>query len=209
MCMVKLLPLLLIIALASVALTQSKPRPSSSQPAPLFESELWPGEGVPKFSAKSDYLLLYSLPDSHLSPARKWKVAPGTPLRYSATRLITRKAGIIEVIRASEIQARPLGEIKHLSGDRYYSGDAALRKLSLRRGERVQYLQYRAEGSCLIRRGKIVYELEECGFDQRGPLRLSVEPLVEWWVRLQRARESPGGWIQISEQAVNFLPREF
>lgn len=204
--------LALLIVIASVTpltLCQSGNEPPAYQPRAVFQSELWPGEGEPKFSAKIGHLVLHTRPSSRAPRARLLRVTPGRALPYSETRLITLKSGVIEATGPGELQARSLGKIKYLSGDGYYQKGSRFQAMSVEKGERLQYLQYRAEGSCLAKKGRSVYEIEGCNFDESSPLKLRSEPVVEWWIRLPREGNNPGGWLRVSEQVVNFLPRAF
>jgi hypothetical protein len=201
--------LTLLLVIASLTLCQSGNEPPAYQPRPVFQSELWPGEGEPKFSAKKGHLVLHTRPSSNATRARRRKVTLGGAVPYSETRLITLKSGVIEVTHPGELQARSLGEIRYLSGDDYYQKGSRFQAMAVEKGERLQYLQYRAEGSCLAKRGRSVYEIEGCDFGESSPLKLRSEPVVEWWIRLPREGQNPTGWLRVSEQVVNFLPRAF
>lgn len=200
-----------VFVLASVAVTlgQSGIEPPAYQPRTIFQSELWPGEGEPKFSAKKNRLVLHTQPSANAPRSRGRKITPGSALSYSETRLITLKAGIIEVTRPSKMQARALGKIKYLSNDGYYQRGARFQAMAVEKGEILQYLQYRAEGNCLVQRRRSVYEIEGCFFGESSPFNLRSEPIVEWWIRLPSEGKNPTGWLQVSENVLHFLPRAF
>ena len=182
------------------------------QAAEPFESELWPGEGIPRFAAKVDRLTLHKQPLRSSSLAGAHPIKKGQAIAYGATLFRTVRPGLIRATEATKLSGRSFGDIVYLSTDRYYAGEAGWNEVPFAAGESFAYLQDRAEGSCLIRRQHVVFEIESCpwlgGATGRG-FNLMEEPVTEWWIRVEGKEKQPLGWLLVDEESVDLLPRGF
>ena len=172
--------------------------------AMAFESELWPGEGRPRYMAKATELRLHKEPSTAAAVVTTLRVKTGTEVLYDQTRYRTTTPGRVVVESPTMIVGRSLGTITYLSAGRYYrSGDQQL-EIKLEAGEAFEYLQYRAEGSCLIRRRGEVFDIEFCPWSSAasGPLRLSTPPVTELWIRATDGQRRPSGWLLITAEVV-------
>lgn len=151
-----------------------------------FETESWPGEGIPVFAAKNDALILHR-EASLKSPTLTIKYKKGWRVVFDKSKLITKKSVILTANR----------KVK----DYWCKGGT----VEINPGDTVEYLQYRAEGYGTVRvKGKICEVFLEDGFDG-----LDKSPETEWWVRVVDKHKKPVGWILVDRTQLNFLRREF
>jgi hypothetical protein len=178
----------------------------AAAPAEEFVSHLWPGEGKPRLVARVTSLSLRREPRADAPLARQLQVAPGTLLEFDQTRYRTTRAGKVVARREGTLRVRKFGRLEVLSEQAYRSA-AATETIEFTKGSAFEYLQYRAEGACLLRLEGEVLEAESCpAFDDR--FELVAEPVVEWWVRLVSAGE-PKGWLLVERGKIDSLHRQF
>jgi len=122
-------------------------------PSGAFEIELWPGEGRPQFQAVANELAIHATPSSSAKIVRRLGVAPGQDIAFDETRYRTTESGQLLVLAATHITGRVLGPTRSLTRDAYYSGEFPRQAVACRQGDVVEYLQYRAEGTCFVRVG--------------------------------------------------------
>lgn len=168
--------------------------------AHAFESELWPEEGRPVFRANTDLLVLYKEPDKSSPVAERFKIKKGGLIAFAQTRYRNIKAGKIKVLESTTLEGRNFGSISYLSDKKYYSGAVASIKVLFNREETFDYLQYRAEGSCIIRLKGNIFDLEYCPWFHIENKDFSVvsEPINEWWIRVIE-KNKPIGWLLVDE----------
>ena len=156
-----------------------------------FETESWPGEGVPVLISASDKLTLRQSP--HLDALSRtidyrtgWKV-PFDKSLYRTTNpatIVVRQSATIEI---------------WCDGPVNYEFEA---------GQKLVYLQYRAEGFGTVRIDGRICEvplrLEEAVFGSNFD-----EPDTLWWVRVTFADGSSPGWLNVMDGQVSFGDREF
>jgi hypothetical protein len=178
-----------------------------------FSADVWPGEGIPVLQAITPELALYSEP-SRTSPARNHPVVPNTPLTWDRSLYRTERPGLLAVTSGGRLRGFTLPGRHHLTRDDFYLKSNRSLQLRLKRGELLVYLQYVAEGGCLVGyRGK-PFLLERCpqlSLENLGPPELVVRgmdsnepafsPLLkastQWWVRLVDGKNRPIGWIPV------------
>ena len=73
----------------------------------------------------------------------------------------------------------------------------------------IEYLQYRAEGTCFIRVGKTVIDADPCPAVDKSKARVEVEPRTEWWIRVVLPGGAPKGWVDAHDSALKLVTREF
>jgi len=180
--------------------------------AEAFDSDLWPGEGMPRFAAKAEFLTLHKAPSQSSPVAVKYRAVVAQEIRYDQTRLRTLRAGKVTAKVAGAWSGRRFGPISHLSKAQYYSQAAAWTDYAYSAGETFEYLQNRAEGACLIKYRGDVLEIDWCPWLDRNTtsdFEMSVAPEIQWWIRVIGDNKHPMGWLLVEENVVTFLPRQF
>jgi len=175
-------------------------------PTDQFASGLWPGEGRPRFAAKTSVLVLRRDPHRQSPVAARVSTKPGASLEFDDTRYRTVRPGEVVAVADGVLQARNFRRISFLSADDYYR-NAPLQDIPYQKGTSFEYLQYRAEGNCFVRLDGEIIETDICAtLDDK--FRLLSEPITEWWVRVVIFGK-PKGWLLIDETTVQFLDRQF
>ncbi len=156
-----------------------------------FETRSWPGEGIPVLIARYDGLELHQKPRIGAPvvtiPYKKgWKV----PFDQSIYRTI--RATIIDVQSTKTIEIYCDSTVEHRFSE----------------GEKVEYLQYAAEGYGTARVAgricQIPIEFESVVFGT------GIEnPETEWWVRVTYRDGTSPGWLNVSGEQISFGLREF
>ena len=185
------------------ALPQPKMRP--------FESEFWPKEGIPVFEAKCDRLALRARPSID-APVRGYlSTALGSRVPYSGFRYRTLRPGRVVVHKEYTLTGRNLGRTDYVSRANYYDDGGELVTLQLESSDRLEYLQYRAEGSGFIRWQGLVLDIEYLPWlGSNRPLELVVNPVNEAWIRVESESDMGTGWILVDEdETVSEVDREF
>ena len=172
-----------------------------------FESDLWPGEGRPVFVAVTRQLPLYELPSTSSQVIRRLSVAPKRRLVFDDTRYRTVKPGRLLVLVSTSIKGRMLGDIRRLSETDYYSDKFADTSVNVMVGDTVEYLQYRAEGTCFVRIAGKTVDADPCPAEDLGHFRLDVKPMIEWWIHITTTG-TPAGWLLVTDATVQEIDRE-
>ena len=121
-------------------------------PSGVFEIELWPGEGRPRFQAVANDLAIHETPSSS---AR---------------------------IPQQAVACKP--------------------------GDVIEYLQYRAEGTCFVRVGDQVVDAHPCPAQDDAKFRVATKPKTEWWIRVVVERV-PVGWALVDGRGIKQNGRTF
>lgn len=173
-----------------------------------FESELWPGEAVPRITAKNQYLELYRRPSLGSPLVRIHTIQRGAIIEFDESRYRTVSAGLITANHNGHFTARDFGKTKYLTWAQYYHYRGALlyKKLEYREGDQFGLLQYRANLSCLISFQESVWEVTLCpqilpNTIGRSGFTGSV-PRTEWWIRVLGAKRQSLGWLLIEGEMV-------
>jgi hypothetical protein len=181
----------------------------------VFQSELWPGEGVPRIAAKTSHLKLHREPSPQSRVARMLTVEIGGLIEFDESRYRTLSPGVITATHKGSFQARDLGKIDYLAWDQYYNEDLFYKKVDYDTGDSFGYLQYRAGLSCLISWQGKTWEVDICPWSMSrgtGPgsgFTIVSEPQVEWWIRVIDAKHNPLGWFLIDGETVELLKPRF
>ena len=98
-----------------------------------------------------------------------------------------------------------------MSRANYYDDGGELVTLQLESSDRLEYLQYRAEGSGFIRWQGLVLDIEYLPWlGSNRPLELVVNPVNEAWIRVESESDMGMGWILVDEdETVSEVDREF
>jgi hypothetical protein len=173
-----------------------------------FEIALWPGEGRPVVQSVASVLELREQPFGSAKIVLKLAAAPGQRLQFDETRFRTTRPGHLQAVVATTVTGRRLGAIRALSRADYYSGKFPDAAIKLNAGDAVEYLQYRAEGTCFVRIDGVVIDSDPCPHDGRDGFRLVTDPELEWWIRLV-SDDRPLGWLLLTDKTAKVVDREF
>lgn len=205
----------LLLAVASPTGLPARQETQTVRPATAaaaFEVDLWPGEGRPRLVAGTTTLLPRIEPRSDAATGTALQVKKGHVLEFGETRYRTIVSGRLEVTKDAEVKGRRLGPVRRLSREEYYSDRYPTEALPVRAGEVIEYLQPRAEGSCIVRiRGEIV-DADPCPHVHGDPAAefavLEAEPKTEWWVQVL-LKGRPEGWLLVDGKTVREEGRTF
>lgn len=179
----------------------------STPQGPLLISDLWPGEGVPHFAANTKTLDLHEQP-SRTSPLHRVPTSPGAAIDFDSTRFMTLRAGHVLARESGELSGRVFGRVTHVSKAMYYAATIPSRATGYAKGDTLEYLQDRAEGTCMMRvRGEVI-EADECPTIDSAAFATLTQPQTEWWIHVVMSRASQG-WLLIDPRFVRELDRTF
>lgn len=171
-----------------------------------FESELWPGEGIPVFEAVATHLSLHEQPSATSKVIRQLTVKPKQRLVFDETRYRTITPGRLTALASASINGRMLGDVTRLSKADYYSGKFPRAAINVSGGDAIEFLQYRAEGTCFVRVAGKSIDAELCPA-QRKDFRLDVEPRLEWWIHIT-VNGKPAGWLLVTDTTARVIDRK-
>jgi hypothetical protein len=179
-----------------------------SAPGATFEVDLWPGEGRPVFEAVVQQLRLHELPSESSRVVETVRVRPKQRLAFDDTRYRTIKPGRFLVLASTDIIGRRLGDLSRLSSSDYYSGKFGPASAAVRAGDSIEYLQYRAEGTCFIRIAGSVIDADPCPTFKEAQFRLESKPAMEWWIHII-VNGKALGWLLVTDATAKVVDREF
>jgi len=174
--------------------------------AATFEVDLWPEEGRPVFAAAATLLPLRQDPSWSAAALVPLPVSRGQEIAFDLTRYRTVVPGRIVVIAQREVTGRALGPITHLSRHDYYSGRFPGSSVHVAPPDTIEYLQYRAEGSCFVRIAGQVIDAHDCPAFDTTSFHVLAQPRTEWWIRVL-ANGSAAGWLLVSDSTVRVIDR--
>jgi hypothetical protein len=174
---------------------------------PVFVAELWPGEGIPVVVAGRETLPLRGTPRSSDPITRQYPVRRGDTLAFDLVRFATLKPGRLVALAPAQIVGRDLDTLTYLSRADYYGDRFSRGHWAVPLGAEVEYLQYRAEGTCFVRFAGRVIDAAHCPVADTT-FRPLGEPEVELWIRLV-ADQGPVGWLQVIEPQARVIGRRF
>lgn len=163
-----------------------------------FATDLWPGEGIPQFSAK-ETINVFTIPNQNSSPVEGINIQPNTKIIFNQTLLKTITPVGIKIDKKETITARNYGKVNFISRSDYYDNGRE-QTLIMQPGDILKVLSYRAEG-------EYFFEFREQVFAGQCSLCSLGEPTQEWWVKTEI--KGKNYWILINNKSVNFLPRLF
>jgi len=173
---------------------------------PIFEVELWPEEGRPIFQAVASRVRLHEHPSSSSKIISVATLSPRQRLSFDDTRYRTIKAGRLRVVAPTQVRGRALGAITYLSKADYYSAKFERSTFQVRAGTMVEYLQYRAEGTCFVRLGANVIDADPCPAGEAA-FKVESEPRTEWWIHVLLSTDTTG-WVLVNHTTVKEIDRE-
>jgi hypothetical protein len=174
----------------------------------LFESEFWPEEGRPKFVVKTSPLLLHARPSSESPIVGELPLSLGAPIDFHGFRYRTLRPGEVVAVTDCVVHGRVLGATDYISNANYYHDGGESASIQLARGDRLEYLQYRAEGTGFVRWQGLVFDTDVTWSDLQSPLKQTREPIAEGWVRIGESASDTPGWVLVDEQ-LQEIDRDF
>ena len=169
-----------------------------------FESELPEGEGPWNFSAKVSPLKFFKSPSRQSSFFVSSVIKKGQEINYDQTRLLTIEPGLVKATKSGKMKGRNFGSIDYLSSDLYYS-NIPQHFVTYNKGDVFEYLHYRAEGECIIRKNKEIFEIENCPWNsspnESGLTQIKKE-VTEEWIRAIKADGRQIGWLVIDAKTL-------
>lgn len=180
---------------------------AASTPTTPFVSELWPGEGTPVLVAGARQLSLRREPSINSPANRRLALKVGNRVQFDQTRYQTVRSGLFVVQTAMTLSGRKLGSLTYLSKDKYYSGKFPVQNYQLKSGTKIEFLQYRAEGSCFMRLHNDVVDVKQCPDLKDRRLRPLRKAEVLWWVRIIVGGK-PRGWAVVDGRTLRDSRRE-
>jgi hypothetical protein len=176
---------------------------------PVFEIDLWPGEGRPVIEAVATRLTLRQQPYADAAVAHELLVARGQRLSFDSARYQTLAPGSVRVLAPARVQGRMLGAVTHLTNDAYFVANRfPSGAVEVDTTTRLEYLQYRAEGTCFVRVGAEVIDAQECPAHEGEAFSLEREPETRWWVRVV-GPEARSGWLVVVDGVARVADRTF
>ena len=172
-------------------------------PLYAFDSELWPGEGKPSFFTKTNILIIHKEPTTKSPIKNELKTGKGERIHYDMTRYRNIKPGIVKTNESVILTGKNLGSISYLPRSEYYYTKTPYKDYAFKKGDDFEYLQYRAEGSCVVRWKSEVYVIEYCPWldIENKAFTVEADPVNEWWIRVIK-NNAPLGWLLIEEHVV-------
>jgi len=178
-----------------------------SAPGAVFESDLWPGEGIPVFEAVAQQLRLQEAPSAASKVVEILTVKPKQQLTFDGTRYRTMKVGQFRVSASTAVTGRRLAGISRLSKSDYYSGKFGPARVDVAPGDTFEYLQYRAEGTCFVRIAGSVIDADPCPTQKKAEFSVVAEPVTEWWIQITVGGQSVG-WLLITGSTAKVIHRK-
>jgi hypothetical protein len=182
-------------------------RPDSTV-AVEFAIDLWPGEGIPVIEAKRPVLPLRAAPDPDSPVIDSVIGRVGGRLAFDSTRYQTVQSGAIRLLRPTRVTGRDMGDVRHVPLDRYYHQNLPDVAIPLGAPATIDFLQYRAEGTCFVRIENRVIDAQPCPGFGRESVQVLREPVTRWWIRV-RGKGGASGWILVSDSTAQSVRREF
>jgi hypothetical protein len=182
-------------------------RPDSSTGI-QFAIDISPGEGIPVIEAQRAVLVLRSAPDAGAPVVDSLAGRVGRRIAYDSTRYQTLKSGELRVVTPLSLAGRNLGALTHLTRERYYHAPGADVSIPVAANATIEFLQYRAEGTCFVRIDNQVIDAQPCPGFGKESVEVVREPVTEWWILVRGPRGIPG-WLIVSDSTAKAVRREF
>lgn len=194
-----------------------------------FETDGWPGEGIPSFSTKNSFLNLYSFPTT-TSNQIKYNLEKGTKIVFDKSKLIKESKEATEIpaktvyfdesklITTRSVTLRAKSEI-----DDIYCKDTGKIKIKMPDGterfvergtvpivpgDTIEYLQDRPDGYITVKFKGNICEVFIGGYPPKFD-GLEKQPVVEWWIKIVDENKMPKGWLLYDKSQVNYLETGF
>ncbi len=176
--------------------------------AAAFECGVTPGEGIMRFAAGTEPLVLRSAPSSLAAEAGALEVPEGSEILYDEARCRTAAPGLLVATTEGSLVGSSYGPVSYLSREDYIAFGAEVREFAIAAGDTIEYLMDRAEGDFFARVGDDVVAVHSLPEDS-GLMTRVREPVTELWIRVIPVDEvGARGWLLVTDAVVE-LPRAF
>jgi len=166
-----------------------------------FVAELWLEEGIPKYIANTRRMSIYEKPDLN-SPYEDIQVDLDESINFDSFILKVVNPGILYVTKDLTLNCINYGAISKLTKQSYYS-DGIKDSIFLKVGDKMEYLTYRAEGTCLFRYKHKVYESEIDLKDFDTYISLTSPPVIHQWVGITNNKYNKTmGWVKYNSNII-------
>ena len=193
------------LAAAAPVAVDLPPAPDTSRP--IFEIDVWPGEGIPTLESVSEVLTLHRRPSPASPVTHELQVGVDHRLTYDSTVYQTMVPGRIRVLAPYNIRGRVLGNVSRLTRAGYYSTQHQRTVVSVDSSSRLEFLQHRGEGSCFVRLNGQVIDAADCPATNPIEFAVEEEPVTRLWARVVEGRRV--GWLLVSDSTVRIAGRQF
>lgn len=174
----------------------------------VFAADLWPGEGIPVIETQRPSLPLRAQPDPDAAVVDTLRGRIGLRVAFDSTRVQTIVTGAVDVLQPFQLTGRDLGDVRRLTLDRYYQSSVPEVSIPFDAPATIEFLQYRAEGTCFVRVERRVIDAQPCPGFGRESVKVVREPVTRWWV-LTRGATGVQGWLLVSDTTARAVRREF
>ena len=181
------------------------PAPDTSRP--IFEIDLWPGEGIPTLESVTEVLTLHRRPSPASPVTHELRVGVNHRLTYDSTVHQTMIPGRLRVLAPFNIRGRVLGNVSRLTGRTYYGTQHQRTMVPVDSTSRLEFLQLRAEGTCFVRLNRRVIDAEDCPAMNPIEFALEEQPVTRLWVRVVEGRRV--GWLLVTDSTVQIVGRQY
>ena len=158
-----------------------------------FTSKGIPGEGRAMIEITASPVKLYAAPSlqSDVIELMEVKAPLVIPWRDGFTRTVT--PGVLELRSPTVASAHDFGDITHLSGAESWQNPV---NIFFKQGERLPYLLYMGEGTCVLRYQDSLIATDLCAtlFNSDSPVTLLAQPKYELWFDVA-AEQAPAKWL--------------
>lgn len=179
-----------------------------SEDTVAFAVDLWPGEGIPVIEMQDTALLVRAQPDPAAEVVDTLRGRTGQRVAFDSTRYQTIATGAFEILQPFQLTGRDLGAIRRLTLDQYYHSSVTETSIPLPAPATIEFLQYRAEGTCFVRIDRRVIDAQPCPGFGRESVTVVREPVTRWWILTRGTRGVPG-WLLVSDTTARSVRREF
>ncbi len=155
-----------------------------------FEISVFPGEGPHTVGAPQGEMILCRAPSRTARVERTIRLEGA--VQWVDTRLRTVAPGQCLAIKSGSIRGTSYGQVSFLSNKDYYSGGGRGEIFHFGKGDTIEYLQYRAEGSGFVRINGAVVSPEFVDL----PFKESKKPELQLWINIAGSDGEPIGWYE-------------
>ena len=174
---------------------------------PVFEVGLWPGEGIPVIETVRDTVALRASPSPDGAVVGRLVLGSGHRVSYDSTRFQTIAPTRLRTENDVSVSGRYLGSLRYISRDQYDSASFRDTTVIFTPADTLEYLQYRAEGTCFVRVGTNVLDADPCPMRDTVRVRIPGNPATRWWLYVSMPEGR--GWLLVSDTSAKVVERTF
>lgn len=180
---------------------------AASPDAPVFQSGVGQGEGIPVFRVLSAGVALHQAPIATSAIVGPLGITPGEAVPYSEVRQHTLDPGLVRAEVDIALSGRDFGPVDFVSREAYEDEGTPEISVQLTASKTLEYLMDRAEGSCFLSINGHVIEADTC--PAPPDFTRALEPATERWILVIAADGSPAGWARVATGSLEETDRVF